>query len=459
MKKSSTLKRITALLLAASMLASCTSDSGTDANTESPDTASQSQDNSAEPAQTAEPLSNPVAVDENGNVDMTAALAYETDFDAFLAALDQKEIDANDTVSDNTNEKTQAVFDWLRENYGENLITAQEMLNEKQTEDVLYYMETGDLPAMKGFDFIDVTVNEAGNRSMWTDMAIEWHNKSNGLVYFCWHWRVPAVVEAADDPNARFFYTEDIDNYCKINSGTKFSLKNAVTPGTKEYEIVIEDIDTVAIELQKLEAAGVPVLWRPLHEASGKWFWWGVADKEIAEGEYYQKLWYMIYDRLENYHKLTNLIWVWNGQSKHAMVHPNTYDISGVDVYPTTFDQSIQESKYNQLKDMTEEGKMMALTEVGYIPDPDELAASETVNWLFYMPWYGEFVYKGTNIYGIPKINEERLTSDFLKNLFSHENVITWSELPDWGGTTREIPESVSGQMMYIELTREEEGQ
>ncbi len=460
MMKFKKLKRFTALLLAASMLASCSGgetqvqDSDTGVSDGADTVVSDGGDTAEAPA---ELLSNPIAVDENGNVDMEVALAYETDFDALLASLDAKTVADGDTVSENSNENTMEVFSFLKENYGKNLITAQQMLNQKQTEDVLYYMETGDLPAIKGYDFIDVTVNEAGDRSMWTDMAIEWYQKSGGLVTFCWHWRVPAIIENADDPNSRFFYTEDIDNYCKINSGTRFSLANAVTPGTKEYEIIINDIDTVAIELQKLESAGVTVIWRPLHEASGAWFWWGVADREVAEGQYYQKLWYMLYDRLENYHKLTNLIWVWNGQSKHTKVHAGTYDISGVDVYPNSLDHSIQEPKYNNLLSITEEGKMLALTEVGYIPAPDELAASETVNWLYYMPWYGEFVYKGTNIYGVPKINEERVTSDFLKNLFAHDNVITWSELPAWEGTTKELPDSVTSQMLYINMTIEEE--
>ena len=74
------------------------------------------------------------------------------------------------------------------------------------------------------------------------------------------------------------------------------------------------------------------------------------------------------------------------------------------------------------------------------------------------MPWNYDFVYNGTNIYGIPKINEERMTSEFLKKTFAHENVITWSELPQWEGTSREIPESINSQMMYINLTLEEEG-
>lgn len=452
-------KRIIAALLAVSMLASCNQEGG-----ETTTAAGENPDVSVDAGTSAEPLSNPVAVDRWGNVDMNVALAYETDVDALIASLDAKTVDATDTVSENTNEKTKAVFDWLRENYGKNLISAQQIGNDKQLEDIVYYMETGDLPAMKGFDFIEVTMNNPGERSKWTDMAIDWHNKSGGLVYFCWHWNVPTDVEDAfaegiyesKDPNdfdykysAYAFYSENITN---------FSLKNAVTPGTKEYEVVIRDIDTVAIELQKLEAAGVPVLWRPLHEASGAWFWWGVADREIAEGEYYQKLWYMIYDRLENYHKLTNLIWVWNGQSKHAMVHPNTYDISGIDVYPTSPDYSIQENKYSQLEKMTEPGKMIALTEVGYIPDPEEFAATSTAKWLFYMPWCMDFIYKGADIFGVPKINEEYVTSDYMKKVYEHEALISWSDLPQWEGTTKELPESVTGQMIYINQSLESKG-
>lgn len=442
-------KKITALILAAAMLASCT----TSEETQNTTTAVENNDgavteNTAVDNET-KPLSNPVAVDENGDVDMEVALAYETDFDALLKSLDEKTVAEGDTVSDNTNEKTQQLYTWLLENYGTNIISAQQMGDKYQDEDIVYYMLTGDLPAIKGFDFIfTTTADNAESRSEWTQMAIDWHTKSNGIVAFCWHWNVPRDVDQDPESTAKQFYSEKIAN---------FDLKNAVTPGTKEYEIVVHDIDLIAIELQKLEAAGVPVLWRPLHEASGSWFWWGVATPEIAKGEYYQKLWYMIYDRLENYHKLTNLIWVWNGQSKHTQVHPNTYDISGIDVYPTTEDHSIQESKYNSLANITAEGKMLALTEVGYIPDPDEFVANrDTIKWLMYMPWNGEFISYKSNLYGIPELNTERMSEEFLKKVMSHENVITWSELPDWGGTERELPSSITDKMFYINLTIEE---
>lgn len=445
MKKTSLSKRIAAVLLAASTLASCSGNAEqAPADTSAATDTAVTTDNSA-----SAPLSNPVAVDKNGDVDMEVALAYETDFDALLKSLDEKTVAEGDTVSDNTNEKTQQLYTWLCENYGKNMISAQQMGNKYEEEDIVYYMLTGDLPAIKGFDFIfTTTASDAESRSEWTQMAIDWHTKSNGIVAFCWHWNVPRDVEQDPESTAKQFYSKNITN---------FDIKNAVTPGTKEYEIVVHDIDLVAIELQKLEAAGVPVLWRPLHEASGAWFWWGVATPEIAKGEYYQKLWYMIYDRLENYHKLTNLIWVWNGQSKHTKVHPNTYDISGIDVYPSTEDHSIQEKSYTNLEKITDEGKMLALTEVGYIPDPDEFAANkDTIKWLFYMPWNGEFISDKSNLYGIPELNTERMSEEFLKNVMSHENVITWSELPDWGGTERNIPDSINNKKFYIDLTIEE---
>ena len=383
-----------------------------------------------------EPLSTPVAVDEYGEVDMETALAYETDIDALIARLEAKEIDPTDTVSDNSSSATMAVFNFLRENYGTNVIAAQQMFSAAQHEDTLYYNITGDLPAMKGFDMLMVTLDQPDTTQV--DMAIDWYKNSSGLVTFTWHWYVPRDIDNLSQGTA--FYTDQIIN---------FSFENAVTPGTAEYERIIRDIDTVAIQLQRLEAAGVPVLWRPLHEASGSWFWWGNQGKESIKAQYYQKLWYIVFDRLENYHKLTNLIWVWNGQSAYMEVNANTYDISGVDVYPNAVDHSAQAAKYSSLESITAEGKMLALTEVGYIPDIEKIK-SAGCSWLYYMPWYGEFVYQPTgggmpllDIDSMPTINTSKMSEEFLIEQYSSENVITWSKLPTFPGASRNLPENL----------------
>ena len=453
-------KKITAAILAASLavssLSACgtTTDSGNEQSSagvqqsQSGDVTASSEDNNNASAVTDKPLSNPVAMTADGDVDMETALKYETDFDALIAQLDAKTVSEDHPVSENTNPETLALYRWLREIYGKQVLSAQQVSNRNDKESIAYYYHTGDLPAIKGFDFIFKTTPN-GDGDDWTQMAIDWHTKSNGIVYFCWHWNVPCNIDDPDS-NGEAFYTEGAGN-----PYTTFSIENAVTPGTKEYEIAVHDIDLIAYELQRLEAAGVPVLWRPLHEASGAWFWWGISSREIAEKECYQKLWYMIFDRLENYHKLTNLIWVWNGQTKHAEVHPNTYDISGIDVYPSKEDHSVQETSYKNLQKITADGKMLALSECGYIPDPDELAANiDNVKWLFFMPWNGDFIYKGSTVIGIPKINEEKMTVDFFKRAITSDIVISWSELPDFEGTTRELPEKVQLAQPDMEAQR-----
>lgn len=452
-------KRIAAAMLAASVMIGTFSGCGNDNNTTTATSANtvtdaqdvvqdDTQDSTAAASTPVTTLSNPVAMTADGDVDMEVALKYETDFDALMAQLDAKSVSPEHPVSENTNPETLALYQWLKEVYGKKVISAQQLSNKNDKESIAYYYYTDDLPAIKGFDFIFKTTPN-GDGEDWTQMAIDWHTKSNGIVYFCWHWNVPCNI---DDPDStgEAFYTEGAGN-----PFTTFSIENAVTPGTKEYEVTIHDIDLIAYELQRLEAAGVPVLWRPLHEASGAWFWWGISTKEIAEKECYQKLWYMIYDRLENYHKLTNLIWVWNGQVKRAQVHENTYDIAGIDVYPTKEDHSALESSYNNLKKITADGKMLALTECGYIPDPDELAANlDTVKWLFYMPWNGDFIYKGSTVIGIPKINEEKMTVDLFRKAMASDTVITWSELPNFEGTERNLPERVKLSIPDMEAQR-----
>lgn len=403
-------------------------------------------------------LSNPVAMTADGDVDMTVALQYETDFDALMKQLDEKQVSDDHPVSENTNPETLELYRWLKSIYGKQVISAQSLGNSQDKDFLTYYYYTGDIPAMKGFDFIFKTAKD-GDGEDWTQMAIDWHTKSGGIVCFCWHWNVPCDINDPDN-TATAFYTTETGN----KPSTDFSIANAVTPGTKEYERVVHDIDLIAYELQRLEAAGVPVLWRPLHEASGNWFWWGMRNKEDVKNECYQKLWYMIYDRLENYHKLTNLIWVWNGQAKRTTVHKNTYDIAGIDVYPSTEDHSVLESSYTNLQSLADDGKMLALSECGYIPDPDELAQNmESVKWLYYMPWNssgmgdGAFIWKGTTLVGLPLINEERNSEELMKKAMSSETVITWSELPAFEGTERELPAAIKMAIPDIEFQREKD--
>lgn len=400
-------------------------------------------------------LSNPIALNSEGDIDMDTALAYETDYEAMKAYFESREVDPTKPVSENaqTNEKTMEVWNYLRSVYGKQVITCQQMMGNECYEDLVFYNATNDLTAMKGYDFIFCTGSYHSDDMI--DEAIEWSKESGGLCAFTWHWNVPKDI---DNPEGGYaFYTSEITNFSQVN---------AVTPGTKEYETVIHDIDLIATKIQRMESEGVTILFRPLHESSGAWFWWGLQGRDSATNEVFQKLWYMIYDRLENYHKLTNIIWVWNGQNPHTAIHPNAFDIEGIDRYYDQEDISAEalstyyEKCYGELAGydkycaelagMESTGKMMALTECGYIPDPEGIKAANTM-WLYYMVWNGDFIYETdaagkamVDLNGTPHPNPKKgITNEMLAEYFSNDLYITHNKLPEFSFGVREIPQQI----------------
>lgn len=174
----------------------------------------------------------------------------------------------------------------------------------------------------------------------------------------------------------------------------------------------------------------------------------------------------MIYDRLENYHKLTNIIWVWNGQNPHTAIHPNAFDIEGIDRYYDQEDISAEalstyyEKCYGELAGydkycaelagMESTGKMMALTECGYIPDPEGIKAANTI-WLYYMVWNGDFIYETdaagkamVDLNGTPHPNPKKgITNEMLAEYFSNDLYITHNKLPEFSFGVREIPQQI----------------
>jgi beta-mannanase len=69
----------------------------------------------------------------------------------------------------------------------------------------------------------------------------------------------------------------------------------------------MRDLKGHADYLEQLAKARVPVLWRPLHEIEGGWFWW--TDSEKPENT--AALWRFMFDYFTKERKLHNLIWVY----------------------------------------------------------------------------------------------------------------------------------------------------
>ncbi len=366
---------------------------------------------------------------------------YITDFDKLEKSLDYTP-DSDKLVSKYASEKTKALFRFLKSIYGKKFLSGQQYLLDGELEDMVYYPITGKLPAIRGYDFMGVSSCKKTDDQV--DRAIEWATKCGGIVTMCWHWYAPNDMDDYSKGSSFYYETTNYDHK------TCFDISKAVTVGTKEYDFIIREIDMVSSELKRMADLDIPVLWRPLHEADGNWFWWGNHNDEHREA--YKKLWYIIFDRMENYHKLNNLIWVWNGQDKCMQVNPNTFDICGDDIYSQLpYDHSSQKERFGYCESISC-GKMLTLSECGYIPHPENML-EDNVKWLWWLPWWGGFVYKTENhrpVFsnnGYPMINEQYMTEEFLKEVFADENVISLQDLPWWSTEKYTLPKKLKNNL------------
>ena len=239
---------------------------------------------------------------------------------------------------------------------------------------------TGKTPMLRAFDFQHYTQGYAylwkngGHTFGWDDngqtqKAIDWYNNTGkiGIVSFQWHWHSPS----GGSPGTNTFYTNQ----------TTFDVSLAIQSGTTENTLIIRDIDSIASQLKKLQSAGVPVLWRPLHEAGGAWFWWGAKGSGSCK-----KLYKIIYDRLTSYHGLNNLIWVWSTPESVWYPGNDSIDIIGYDSYPGAYSYAPQKATFDKLYAMTGGNKLIAMSENGPIPSPDDCLAQDAP-WSYFMTW------------------------------------------------------------------------
>ncbi len=231
--------------------------------------------------------------------------------------------------------------------------------------------------------------------------AIRQHKKG-AIITLCWH----AVPPTAEEP-VTFQPLPGADSAAPLASVqgrlTDKQFRDILTPGTPLYKQWIKQVDEIAFFLKQLQEAKVPVLWRPYHEMNGDWFWWGGR----YEGKYTTAALYkQIFNRMVNFHKLNNLVWVWSvdrpSQPGREFVnyYPGTQylDILAIDIYGNDFNKTY----YEGLMALSE-GKPVTLGEVGNPPDPEIL--EEQPNWVYWVVWAG--MARGTSV-----AEYERLTNN-----------------------------------------------
>ncbi len=343
-----------------------------------------------------------------GWVDFGKLTATPTDFDFADAYNVTAELS-----NPNADEHTKMLYKFLKDIYGRYTLSGQYADSGRESDEYKAILDaTGDSFAVLGLDMGEYVHGAQANGAEVhsVEYAHDWYYNAGGIVQVCVHWISPVAYVTDGCRWWESFRAEasDIDLDLVMNGGDDRCL-----------EKLDDDIEDLAEQLNLLQEDGVPILFRPLHEASGGWFWWGE-----CEPESYIKFWRHLYDKLTNEYGINNLIWVWNGQSADWYPGDDVVDIVAWDIYPGEREYGSASPIFAECAQCPGENKLTALAETGCVPDPD-LTWRDNARWLLWGTWSGEFCVQN----GV--LSEQYTDKEMLKKAYASEHTLTLSELPN----------------------------
>lgn len=339
----------------------------------------------------------------------------------------------------NATAEARSVYDFLKSIYGQKQLSGVQS-SMSNTNDFVNNVNDaiGKHPALAGYDFIFLPFSPTPPGWGWVqnygDISAareQWQN--HGLVSYMWHWNVPnseADFNNCVDHDA----TDNMGFYISGDGATSFDIREALKEGTWQNRCIMRDIEEVAGYLSLLQDEGIPVIFRPLHEAAGNytkynpqggaWFWWGRYGAEPCK-----QLYRLLHQQFTEVYGLNNLIWVWTidvidgmeEQAKDWYPGHDVVDIVGVDVYTDNIKAPLTH-QYETLTATVDGRKMTTISECGNIPDPDVQFQSD-LSWLWFMVWPSD----DKGITGAYKLN----TPTYWKQVMSSSNILNREDMPD----------------------------
>ena len=380
-------------------------------------------------------------------------------------------------VTSGATENAQKLLGFLKENFGSKTISGimtgdvtfdydydnMELTETDSTEYALFtqedvaavYSASGYYPALVGFDMIFATGYQSHTNGWYlgyTEKTIKLSEElweRGGIPNFTWHWKV-------GEDSAFYYSSSSGSSTFKLTDAFSDSASATWDTSSEAYQLLIADIDTVSKWFLQLQDAGVPAIWRPVHEAAGGWFWWGAYGSNL-----YVALYQLVYDRMVNVNGVKNLIWVWNIERDPDIGYDYTalsadwypgddyVDVIGVDYYNSYQDNSSLYQYWDKIIEEMGTNKIIALTENGPIPDIDSMVTDGAM-WSWWMPWYNSwsagYVYYTSNDVWAKNMEDER--------------VWTLDKMPGWDNysVSTESEESSSSDETSSDASSESEG-
>ncbi|QUT65049.1 Mannan endo-1,4-beta-mannosidase [Bacteroides uniformis] len=224
----------------------------------------------------------------------------------------------------------------------------------------------GDYPAVISFDLGELELGNAANldKVPFDKIRKEIINQyqRGGMVSLSWHARNPKTGGDA----------WDVSDTTVVKS---------ILPGGENHQKFAGWLGGVADFLHSLKTADgvkIPVLFRPWHEHSGSWFWWG---EKLCTPEEYKALWHMTVDTLQA-KGVDNALYAYSPgtEPKDTTEYLKKYpgdeliDVIGFDTYQ--FDRDAYLAGMDRALSIIDSvgkahNKVIAVTETGYEGIPD----------------------------------------------------------------------------------------
>lgn len=233
-----------------------------------------------------------------------------------------------------------------------------------------------DYPAVIGFDLGHIELGDTCNLDgvpfdHMRQCIIDQFDRG-GMVTLSWHLDNPVDGGTAWIKDAHNLTAEEL------------STVKSILPGGSHHDVFMGWMDQLANFLNSLitpYGVKVPVLFRPWHEHTGSWFWWGQAE---CSTEQYQALWKMTREEL-NKRKVTNCLFAYSpgtefdgDPEKYMERYPGDeyVDVLGLDTYCNGDENdTLSIARYADNLDRylgvicqvaKDHGKVPALTETGF---------------------------------------------------------------------------------------------
>lgn len=234
-----------------------------------------------------------------------------------------------------------------------------------------------DFPGLYGWDIANIELGAANNIDNVPFEQIRKYIQTaylrGGLITISWHANNPLTGKNAWD--------------------TAYGTVASILPGGSQHQkylVWLNRVSDFLKSLKNLDGNYIPVLFRPFHELTGGWFWWG---KNNCTPDQFLSLWNFTQDYLMHTKKIHHLIYVYNtsdfeDEKSFLLRYPgdNRADILSFDRYQYEgvngrqfFVKGIDQQLQVLSKIASRKNKMFAIAETGYEAIPDAHWWTETL--------------------------------------------------------------------------------